>query len=199
MTARMVLRPLTPGDRAAYLRYREFSADHLRPWTPRTSEGVTSDQFFDVQLERSERGLREGTLVRMVALDALPEKIGLNQGTIIGAFNINNIVRGVFQCADAGWQVGAPFIGRGYATEGVRAMLGYAFAQPRAGGVGGLGLHRVQSNVMPHNLRSLRVAEKCAMRREGLGVKMLKIDGEWRDHVMLAKLAEEHQPIEASQ
>jgi len=64
-----------------------------------------------------------------------------------------------------------------------------AFAAPPVG----LGLHRVQANVIPTNTGSVRVAEKAGFRMEGLGRNYLKIAGEWRDHVFYGKLSGEHQ------
>ena len=182
-TDRLLLRVMRETDRAAFVRYHTESHEHLLPWSPRIEDGATTEQLFEQHLERSERGLRDGTALRLIALGRESE----GASVIAGRFNLNNIVRGIFQCADAGWQVGAPLVGRGYATEGVRALLDIAFGTPPRG----LGLHRVQASVIPRNAPSLRVAEKCGFRREGLGVKMLLINGRWEDHVLHAKLAEE--------
>jgi ribosomal-protein-alanine N-acetyltransferase len=76
----------------------------------------------------------------------------------------------------------------GYAFELCSAVLDFAFAAPPAG----LGLNRVQANVMPDNERSLRLAARLGFRREGLALRMLHIMGDWRDHIMHAKLADEH-------
>jgi ribosomal-protein-alanine N-acetyltransferase len=46
--------------------------------------------------------------------------------------------------------------------------------------------------VLPRNARSLRVAEKCGFRREGLALRYLHIAGVWEDHVMFAKVSDEH-------
>lgn len=181
-TERLLLRPLREEDRAAFIVYHEKSREHLRPWSPRMPDGVTLDQFFTQQLERSQRGLKDGTVLRLGAFM-------LAGNALIGMFNLNNIVRGVFECADAGWQVGVEHTGHYLATEGVWALLDVAFAPPPLG----LGLHRVQANVIPQNTASLRVAEKCGFRREGLAEKMLRINGAWQDHVMHAKLATEHE------
>lgn len=56
----------------------------------------------------------------------------------------------------------------------------------------GLGLHRVQANVMPANVASLKIARNSGFREEGLGRRLLQINDRWEDHVMFAKLAEEH-------
>jgi ribosomal-protein-alanine N-acetyltransferase len=50
----------------------------------------------------------------------------------------------------------------------------------------------VQANIIPGNLPSLRVAQKCGLRREGMAPRYLKIAGQWQDHVMTAKTIEEH-------
>ena len=98
------------------------------------------------------------------------------------------IVRGVFLNADAGWQVSPEHEGQGLAYEALSAVLDFAFAPlPR-----GLGLHRVQANVIPEIARSRALAKRCGFREEGLAKRMLLIDGAWEDHVMHAKLSDEH-------
>lgn len=49
--------------------------------------------------------------------------------------------------------------GRGYATEMARALLRYGFVE--------LGLERICAIADPANLASLRVLEKCGLRRDG--------------------------------
>jgi [ribosomal protein S5]-alanine N-acetyltransferase len=192
LTPRLVLRPLRESDRNEFKRVQRVSLAHLRPWSPRSDLPTDSDAFFERALARASAESAARTDVRLIAefrgVDAPPA------GTIVGGFNLNNLVRGVAQKADAGWWLSAEAIGRGLASEGVTALLGYAFAAPGPGGADGLGLHRVACAVIPDNAPSLRVAERCGFRREGLAIKMIQIDGAWRDHVLFAKLAEEHTP-----
>jgi len=176
----MMLRLPEQDDRAEVVRAWRASAEHLRPWSPRWPDGAPNDAFFDSTLERAWRDWRGGNGVRLLAF--------LDDGKLAGTFSLNNIVRGVFQNADAGWAVMVDCVGEGLATEGLCALLGFALrAEPL-----GLGLHRVQANVIPGNAASLRVARKCGFREEGLARAMIQIDGRWQDHVMFAKLAEEH-------
>lgn len=141
------------------------------PWMPLAT--ATDDVVFDRALERA----RTGSAVRLVGV--LPD------GRFAGSFNLNEITRGPFQNAYAGWSVSAEVAGQGYATEGVAAMLAVAFHPD------GAALHRVQANILPRNARSLRVAEKCGFRREGLARAYLEIAGVWEDHVMTAIVREE--------
>ena len=55
----------------------------------------------------------------------------------------------------------------------------------------GLGLHRVEVNIRPENIASLRVVEKLGFRDEGLRLRYLHIAGEWRDHRSFALTSED--------
>lgn len=61
-------------------------------------------------------------------------------------------------CVEIGWRLGSDFWGRGYASEGARAALAYAFDE--------VGLAEVVSFTVPANVRSRRVMERIGMRRD---------------------------------
>ena len=61
-------------------------------------------------------------------------------------------------CVEVGWRLSADQWGRGYATEGARAALAFAFDV--------VGLREVVSFTVPANLRSRRVMEKIGMKRD---------------------------------
>ena len=179
-TPRLRLRILSPDDRAEFIRVHEISRKFFRPWTPEIPAGQTTEDQFNVQLNRASAGIGSGTEYRFVGL--------LDDDRIAGFFSLSQVFRGAFENAFAGWSVSADVAGRGLATEAVGALLDIAFRD----GPFGLNLHRVGASVIPTNLASIRVAEKNGFRREGLGVKYLKIAGQWQDHILLAKLREEH-------
>lgn len=173
-TARMTLRSLEPGDRAEFVRMHEVSAEFLAPWIAATPPGSTWHDLFDLELDKAGRDNH----ARMAGV--APD------GRIAGLFNLGEIVRGFFQSAYAGWRLNVEFAGQGYATEGLNALLDYAFCEQR------LALHRVQANIIPINERSIRLAERVGFRREGLALRYLKIADVWQDHMMFAKTIEEH-------
>ena len=155
------------------------TTDAWAPWTPAAPPDATAHDLFRRELDRCHRGATEGTHLRLAAFD--------RAGRMVGLFALNEIVAGVFQSAYASWQVRTSEVGNGFGTEGARALLEIAFsAWPD-----GLGLHRVQANVMPSNEASLRIADKLGLRREGLAERYLQIAGSWQDHVMLAITREE--------
>ena len=56
---------------------------------------------------------------------------------------------------------------------------------------GPVGLHRIEADIRPENLPSQRLVERLGFRQEGLHRRYLDIDGDWRDHLAYALLAEE--------
>jgi ribosomal-protein-alanine N-acetyltransferase len=108
-------------------------------------------------------------------------------GRIAGAINLTQIFRKSFQNAYLGYSLGVDFTGRGYMTEAVNLILLHAFEN--------LNLHRVEANVQPHNLPSIRVLERCGFTKEGFSRKYLMIDDVWCDHERWAIIAEDWRGI----
>jgi len=106
---------------------------------------------------------------------------------LVGVFNFSEIVRGAFCSTYLGYYGFAPFSGQGLMTEGMALVLDVAF--------GKLGLHRVEVNIQPTNVRSLALAERIGFTREGYSRRYVKIGGRWRDHERLAMLAEDWQRL----
>lgn len=178
-TERLFLRPLEESDRSEYIRVMELSRTAWEPWIPARDPATSSRDLFRRELRRTRDGAKGGTHLRLHGFTT--------DGELIGMFALNEIVRGVFQNAYAGWQVSADRSRQGFGTEGVRALLGVAFDHAPDG----LGLHRVQANIMPTNAPSLRIAEKVGFREEGHALRYLRIAGRWEDHVMFALTREE--------
>ncbi|MSR36463.1 MAG: N-acetyltransferase [Gemmatimonadetes bacterium] len=144
-TERLVLRPLSVGDRDEYLRMHEASQEHFRPWLTTLNDPGTPTGRFERELARVQSEHPAGTGLRWVALF---------DGEMAAVVALSQIFCGSFQNAYAGWRVGVDHIGLGVATEAVRALLDLALAPEPTG----LGLHRVQANVIPQNVASRRVA-----------------------------------------
>jgi len=172
-TARMLVRPLVAEDRAGWIAACVASDAVVAPWSPARPPGFTWEAQFDRVLAQN------GTETALRLAGFLPD------GRVAGLFSLTEISRGPFQNAYGAWSVNAAVAGQGLATEGVAAMLEVAFNPA------GLALHRVQANVIPRNLRSVRVAEKCGFRLEGTALRYLQIAGRWEDHAMYARLCDE--------
>jgi ribosomal-protein-alanine N-acetyltransferase len=68
-------------------------------------------------------------------------------------------------------------------AEAVRALIPHVFIH--------LKLHRLEAACVPDNERSMRLLKSAGFREEGLARHYLRINGEWRDHVLFALLAED--------
>jgi ribosomal-protein-alanine N-acetyltransferase len=108
----------------------------------------------------------------------------LVDGRLAGQVTVNSIVRGAFDSGYVGYWVDEQVAGRGVLPTALALVLDHCF--------GPVGLHRVEANVRPENAASLRVVEKLGFRHEGLHLRYLFIDEDWRDHLCFALLREDH-------
>lgn len=102
---------------------------------------------------------------------------------IVGAIELSQIVGGKFRSAYLGYHIGAPFAHRGYMQQALTSVLTLVFGRLR--------LHRVEANIQPHNLASIRLVRRLGFRREGYSRRYLKIGGRWQDHERWALLVED--------
>jgi ribosomal-protein-alanine N-acetyltransferase len=166
--ARVLIRRPLARDRREFLAAMQASRRLHRGWSapPRTPEAYAA--FL--------RRYRRPTHVAFLACRR-------EDGRIVGAFMLMEIIRGQFQGAFLGYYAAAAFAARGYMTEGLHLVLRHAFTS--------LGLHRVEANIQPANARSIALVRRCGFRREGLSPRYLKIAGRWRDHERWAIVAED--------
>ena len=85
--------------------------------------------------------------------------------------------------ADVGYSLRRDLWGRGLVTEGLGVLLRFAFEV--------LALRRLEADVDPRNLGSLRVLEKHGFAREGYARERWELDGEIQDGVLLGLLRRE--------
>jgi [ribosomal protein S5]-alanine N-acetyltransferase len=95
-------------------------------------------------------------------------------GELCGVVNLSEIVRGSFQSAYMGYYALSPHAGKGFMSAGIELVVQQAFGE--------LGLHRLEANIQPKNLRSIALVRRAGFRCEGLSPRYLKIAGRWRDH-----------------
>lgn len=85
--------------------------------------------------------------------------------------------------AEVGWVINPTYGGRGFATEGARALIDLAFEH--------YGLHRVFAQLDPRNPGSARVCERLGMTKEGHLRQDWWGKGEWSDTVIYGLLRDE--------
>jgi len=85
--------------------------------------------------------------------------------------------------AEIGYDLGAPYWGKGYAPEAIRAITAYGFQH--------LGLNRVEAKVEPENLNSIKVLNKLGFVEEGRLRQYEKSKGRLVDVLMFSALRDE--------
>lgn len=166
---RVGIRPPDRGDQAELAALERESAGLHRPWLP---VAEPTPAAFERRLARLADPGHEGFVVCL-----------LSTGGIVGSVNVNNIVRGSLQSGALGYVAYASTTGRGYLTEGLALVVGYAFEE--------LGLHRLEANIQPGNTRSAALVARLGFRLEGHSPAFQRIGGEWRDHDRWALTREE--------
>ncbi|MEO8573145.1 MAG: GNAT family protein [Pyrinomonadaceae bacterium] len=106
-----------------------------------------------------------------------------NDKAVVGQINLSQIFRKGFQNAYLGYQLFAGFTGNGFMAEEFALTLKFAFDKLR--------LHRLEANVQPMNLPSIKVLRRSGFTREGYSRRYLKIAGRWRDHERWAIIRED--------
>jgi len=162
------------ADFETWTKLRRENAEYLMPWEP---------EWTDAHLSRNSYRLRLSRFKKMTGADkAYPFHVFKGQSEqLIGACNITHIERGISQSAKLGYWIGKAYASKGYARSSVRAASQFCFET--------LGLHRVEAAVQAENLASIKVLEAVGFTREGTARGLLKINGQWRDHVIYAKLS----------
>lgn len=166
MPARILIRPPTLADQREFLEAARASERLHKPWVT----APTSPSQFRAYLERMAQPGNAGFLI-----------CNRDTNQIVGVVNVTNTVLGAFRSAYLGYYAFAGHEGQGIMREGLTAVARHAFKNMK--------LHRLEANIQPDNLRSIRLVQACGFSQEGYSPRYLKIGGRWRDHERWAILA----------
>ena len=153
---------------------RGRNAGWLAPWeaTPPVDSGPPMS--FAAMVRSVRRQARQGA--------SLPFAVTYDNA-LVGQLTVAGITWGSLCSAHIGYWVDQRVAGRGVMPTSVALATDHAF--------GALGLHRVEINIRPENVASLRVVEKLGFREEGERFAFLHIAGAWRDHRSFALTRED--------
>lgn len=139
----------------------------LAPWDPERKDDFFTDDTQRTLLRTAVQRYQDGTMVPLAIIE---------DGSVVGRINVNDIVRGAFQSAHLGYWVAQSANGRGVATAAVAATVRLAFDE--------LALHRLQADTLVHNVGSQTVLARNGFDRIGFAPQYLRIAGSWQDHYM---------------
>lgn len=184
-TPRLVLRPLEFGDAAALF---DMNA---HPDVSRYGSGL---QWTSVDMARERIATHIAALERgeylQLAIAATGSETESETGGLIGTCCLFDVDA---QCrrTEIGYGLARQYWGRGYAHEAIKALVQHAFND--------LNLRRLEADVHPDNLPSLRLLERLGFVREGYLRERWEIEGEVSDSVILGLLQSDWRKIQAAQ
>jgi ribosomal-protein-alanine N-acetyltransferase len=174
-SGRLNLTPPALEDAEAMLEYYQENKLTLQPWEPKRDE-----RFFTVESMRTRISGMNEMMVKQQSLHVLLRKHDCAE--IIGECGFTNIVRGAFQACHLGFSISKRHEGQGLMHEALRCAIEYVFSE--------LALHRVMANYRPENERSHQLLRRLGFEQEGSARAYLKIDGQWRDHILTSLIYE---------
>ena len=159
---------MTSADAEALTALRLVDRDYVRPWEPDSDE---PERWFTVES------------VRAWITDGASRFAIVDDETVVGLVSLTGIHREALQSAMLSYFVASAHTRKGLATAAVADMLAIGFGE--------LGLHRVEAGTAVANIASQRVLERNGFTRVGLLRRHLLIQGEWVDHYLWERLADD--------
>ena len=153
--------------------YYEENRDHLMAWEPERDDVFYKAEYWQTHVSNSRTEFETDKSIQLIALNNA-------ETAIMGVCNFTNISRGVFQACNLGYSIHHAQQGSGLMHEILVASLDYIFTRT--------GIHRVMANYVPENERSGQLLQRLGFEIEGYAKSYLMIAGEWRDHVLTAKI-----------
>lgn len=170
---RVVLRMGESEDWKSWHGLRDLSRDFLTPWEPSWEAHALEYDHYCGLLKRHSRDWHRG---EGYAFHVFTRNEGRSQGALLGEIAVTGIERGISQRGTIGYWIGMPHAGRGYMREAAGLVCAFAFEKLR--------LHRLEASCLPDNEPSARLLRSLGFEREGYARAYLKINGQWRDHLL---------------
>jgi ribosomal-protein-alanine N-acetyltransferase len=169
------LRPPRASDYEAWSDLRRRSRAFLQPWEPAWPADDLSRPAFRRRLMAYQRDMDLGGGYSFLAFRREDHEL-------VGGITLSNIRRGVAQTGTVGYWAGAPHARKGYILAATQGLAAFSFSR--------LGLHRLEAACLPENEPSRRLLLRAGFELEGRASAYLKINGDWRDHLLFGLVAD---------
>lgn len=164
----LILRQITTDECHLFQDYLLRNREFLAKWEPVRSEEYYSYDSIKTLIEDELSLLQKGIAINYYIFYEGEERI-------IGKISFSNIIYGPFLSCYLGYKLDKDEVNRGVMTKALNEAIENLFQEYK--------LHRVEANILPRNMASIRVVEKLGFVNEGLSKKYLKINGVWEDHI----------------
>ena len=176
-TKRLIIRPLELKDYKQWVLYYTNMDKKKNLWDiePKDPSQLTKSIFKEAL--KSQKKLRD--------LDQFYDYVVFEKrsGDMIGQVSAMDISRGLAQTCYLGYRIHNQYWGHGYGKEATLGLISICFEN--------LKLHRVEAGIEPYNRRSILLARKIGLRKEGTKKRAVFLKNEWVDLVMYSATCEE--------
>lgn len=169
-TGHCIVRLADPSEAPAVVKYLSANKDHLANAGPVWPDDYLTESYWVNQLNKNIEDFHAETAVRFFIFERS------SPDTVIGAANINNIVKGAFYSGALGYGIAKDKEGKKIMKEALQSVITYGFSA--------FNLHRIMANYQPTNDRSGQLLRSLGFSVEGYARDYLIINGKWCDHIL---------------
>ena len=170
---RVFLRPPKRRDALKWQKLRMSSKSFLVPWEPSWDASSCTRRAY-LRYFKNSNYLANMDRAYSFLIFKTDDK------TLLGGINIGNVRRGVSQSASLGYWIGEKHSRNGYMKEALKLLIPSLFVDLR--------LNRIEAATLEENIASKNLLKKIGFKKEGVLRKYLKINGNWRDHILYGLL-----------
>lgn len=178
---RLEVRIMNPEEAEKVLNFYKENRAFLEPWEYEKEESFYDLAYHQQGLELEMKAFQHRVFYRYWLFLKSDRHFSLP----IGSVSIAHIKRGAHQSCTLGYKLDHRYLKRGYMTEALKLMIEHLFTD--------MDMHRIEAEVMPSNLASIKVLEQLGFQQEGLAKSALKIKGKWEDHYRMALINPKHE------
>ncbi|SJL83159.1 ribosomal protein S5-alanine N-acetyltransferase [Vibrio palustris] len=168
-----VLRTATVDDAVLISQYFSDNREYLKPWEPERSEAFYAPFSWRERLVKLHELHRLGMAYYLLIIDKVT-------GHMLGTISFSNLAKFPLYSCSVGYSLAQQAQGQGIMSRALTMACDYMFDE--------CNVHRINAAYMPHNQRSAAVLKRIGFAEEGFAPQYLLIDGQWRDHCLVALL-----------
>lgn len=166
----VVIRPCLGTDHLRVEAVRRANREWLEPWEATLPAESDEDlPSWNEYPKLSDQRMFDGQTLAMI--------VEVND-EIAGLVTLGAVEKGAMSLGILGYWIAQKWAGRGVTSLAAAATIDLIIFK--------LGLHRVEVNVRPENVPSLKLCRKLGLREEGYKTRYMNINGRWSDHLAFA-------------
>jgi [ribosomal protein S5]-alanine N-acetyltransferase len=179
-TPQWLLMTVTPAHAPLFARLHDRNGDHFRQGMT-VEPQMTEPAFWEPLLAQQQACYRDGSGVFLAGFHRAAARPEI--GCVI---NFAGIVRYEFEACWLGYRLDRSLQGQGLMHAALVPAIAAMFQRYQ--------LHRMMATHEPDNLRSGRLLRRLGFGVEGYARDYMKVNGKWRDAVLVAMLAPQDGP-----